>query len=122
MSTQKFSYLPEPIGNSIFAVIGEEFGFLGTAFIIGLFLLFLYRGLTIASRAPDIFGRLLGSGIVIMIVAQSLINTSAMVGVLPLMGLPLLFISQGGSALALVLAEVGVEMADEVDIKGDYAD
>lgn len=108
MSTQKFSYLPQPIGDSIFAVVGEEFGFLGTAFVIGLFLLFLYRGLAIASRAPDIFGRLLGSGIVIMIVVQSLINMSAMTGILPLTGLPLLFISQGGSALALVLAEVGV--------------
>ncbi len=108
MGMQKFNYLPEPAGDSIFAVIGEEFGFLGTAALIGLFLLFLYRGLLISSRAPDNFGRLLGSGIVIMIIVQSFINMAAMTDIFPLTGLPLLFISQGGSALALTLAEVGV--------------
>jgi len=108
MSIQKFNYLPEPTGDSIFAVIGEEFGFLGTSGLIGLFLLFLYRGLLVASRAPDNFGRLLGSGIAILIISQSFMNMAAMTGVFPLTGLPLLFISQGGSALALTLAEVGV--------------
>jgi cell division protein FtsW len=108
MSIQKFSYLPEPTGDSIFAIIGEEFGFLGASGLIILFLFFLYRGLFIASRAPDNFGRLLGSGIAIMIVIQSFMNMAAMVGIFPLTGLPLLFISQGGSALALTLAEVGV--------------
>jgi cell division protein FtsW len=108
MSIQKFNYLPEPTGDSIFAVIGEEFGFLGTSILIVLFLVFLYRGLSISSRITDNFGRLLGSGIVIMIMAQSFMNMAAMVGIFPLTGLPLLFISQGGSALALTLAEVGV--------------
>ncbi len=108
MSIQKFNYLPEPTGDSIFAVIGEEFGFLGTSGLIGLFLLFLYRGLLVASRAPDNFGRLLGSGIAILVISQSFMNMAAMIGVFPLTGLPLLFISQGGSALALTLAEVGV--------------
>jgi cell division protein FtsW len=108
MSIQKFNYLPEPAGDSIFAIMGEEFGFLGTTGLIILFLLFLYRGLLIASRSADHFGRLLGSGIVIMIVTQSFINIAAMTGLFPLTGLPLLFISQGGSALALTLAEVGV--------------
>ncbi len=108
MSIQKFNYLPEPTGDSIFAIIGEEFGFLGTSALIGLFLFFLYRGLLVSSRAPDNFGRLLGSGIVILIIAQSFMNMAAMVGIFPLTGLPLLFISQGGSALALTLAEVGV--------------
>ncbi len=108
MSVQKFNYLPEPTGDSIFAIIGEEFGFIGTAALIGLFLFFLYRGLQISSRAPDNFGRLLGSGIAIMIVFQSFMNMAAMTGIFPLTGLPLLFISQGGSALALTLAEVGV--------------
>ncbi len=108
MSIQKFNYLPEPTGDSIFAVIGEEFGFLGTSGLICLFLLFLYRGLLVSSRAPDNFGRLLGSGIAILIVVQSFMNMAAMIGVFPLTGLPLLFISQGGSALALTLAEVGV--------------
>jgi cell division protein FtsW len=108
MGIQKFNYLPEPTGDSIFAVIGEEFGFLGTSVLIGLFLFFLYRGLLISSRLADSFGRLLGSGIVILIIVQSFMNMAAMVGVFPLTGLPLLFISQGGSALALTLAEVGV--------------
>ncbi len=108
MSIQKFNYLPQPAGDSIIAIIGEEFGFVGTAGLIILFLLFLYRGLLIASRCRDHFGRLLGSGIVIMIVIQSFMNIAAMTGLFPLTGLPLLFISQGGSALALTLAEVGV--------------
>jgi len=108
MSIQKFNYLPEPTGDSIFAVMGEEFGFLGTAGLIALFLFFLYRGFLIAMAAPDNFGRLLGSGIVIMIISQSFMNMAAMIGIFPLTGLPLLFISQGGSALALTLAEVGV--------------
>jgi len=108
MSVQKFNYLPEPTGDSIFAVIGEEFGFLGTASLIALFLFFLYRGFLVALAAPDNFGRLLGSGIVIMIIFQSFMNMAAMIGIFPLTGLPLLFISQGGSALAITLAEVGV--------------
>lgn len=108
MGIQKFNYLPEPTGDSIFAVIGEEFGFLGTSVLIGLFLVFLYRGLLVSSRLADNFGRLLGSGIVIMIVVQSFTNMAAMTGIFPLTGLPLLFISQGGSALVLTLAEVGV--------------
>ncbi len=108
MSIQKFNYLPEPTGDSIFAIIGEEFGFIGTSSLIILFLIFLYRGVLISSRAPDDFGRLLGSGIVIMIVAQPFMNIAAMTSLFPLMGLPLLFISQGGSALALTLLEVGV--------------
>lgn len=108
MSIQKFNYLPEPTGDSIFAIIGEEFGFIGTIGLIGLFLLFMQRGFLIATRAPDNFGRLLGSGIVIMVIIQSFMNMAAMTGIFPLTGLPLLFISQGGSALALVLAEIGV--------------
>lgn len=108
MSVQKFKYLPEPIGDSIFAVVGEEFGFIGSILLIGLFLLFMYRGFYISSKAPDMFGRLLGSGIVILILVQSFINIGAMIGVLPLTGIPLLFVSQGGTALVVVLAEAGV--------------
>ncbi len=108
MSVQKFNYLPEPIGDSIFAVFGEEFGFLGSIVLIGLFLLFLYRGFYISIRAPDDFSRLLASGIVILIITGSLINIGAMTGLLPLTGIPLIFISQGGSALVVSLAEIGV--------------
>ncbi|MFH1979372.1 MAG: putative peptidoglycan glycosyltransferase FtsW [Patescibacteria group bacterium] len=104
----KFNYLPEPTGDSIFAVIGEEFGFMGTTILIILFLLFFYKCLHIALCAPDIFGRLLASGIGILIIVQSFINMYAIVGLIPLTGLPLIFISQGGSALALTMAEVGI--------------
>lgn len=108
MSIQKFNYLPEPIGDSIFAVFGEEFGFIGSIFLIGLFLFFLYRGFSIALRAPDDFGRMLGAGIVILIIVESFVNIGAMIGVLPLTGVPLLFVSRGGSAMAMTLAEIGV--------------
>lgn len=108
MSIQKFNYLPEPVGDSIFAVFAEEFGFAGSLFLVTLFLLFLYRGFKIVLAAPDSFARLLGSGIVILIVVQSFINIGAMSGIIPLTGMPLIFVSQGGSAFAFALAELGV--------------
>jgi cell division protein FtsW len=107
-SVQKFSYLPEPIGDSVFAVASEEFGFIGGTLIIIGFMLFLYRGLYIARRAPDMFSMLLVSGIVIMVVWQSFVNIAAMLKVFPLTGLPLLFISHGGTALAVTLAQMGI--------------
>jgi len=107
-SIQKFEYLPEPIGDSIFAVFAEEFGFIGSVLLIFLFLFFAFRGLRIAAEAPDRFGGLLAVGIVILIVSQSLINIASMLGVLPLTGLPLLFVSHGGTALFFALAEVGI--------------
>jgi len=107
-SIQKFNFLPEPIGDSIFSVAAEEFGFIGALLLITLFILFAIRGLKIASRTPDQFGGLLAVGIVILIVSQSFINIASMLGVLPLTGVPLLFISHGGTALFLALAEVGI--------------
>ena len=107
-SIQKFNYLPEPIGDSIFAVLAEEFGFFGSVLLIFLFLFFAWRGLRIASRAPDHFGGLLVLGIVILIVAQSFINMASMLGVFPLTGLPLLFVSHGGSALFFTLLSIGI--------------
>lgn len=107
-SIQKFNYLPEPIGDSIFAVAAEEFGFLGALVIIALFLALAYRGLKIASAAPNQFGRLLIVGIVILVISQSFINIGAMLGVLPLTGMPLLFISHGGTALIFVMATMGI--------------
>ena len=107
-SIQKFNFLPEPIGDSVFAVAGEEFGFLGTFVIIGLFVFFAFRGLKIASKMPDDFGRLLTVGIVILIISQAFLNIGAMAGVLPLSGIPLPFISHGGTALFMTLAEVGI--------------
>jgi len=107
-SIQKFSFLPEPLGDAVFAVAAEEFGFLGSIFIVFMFLAFTLRGLRISGRAPDQFSRLLALGIVILISSQSFINIAAMLGVLPLTGVPLLFVSHGGSALLFALAEVGV--------------
>jgi cell division protein FtsW len=107
-STQKFNFLPEPIGDSIFAVASEEFGFLGSVFIIILFLFFALRGLQIAGSSPDEFGRLLALGIVILITAGSFLNIAAMLGIIPLTGTPLIFISQGGTALFIALAEAGI--------------
>ncbi len=107
-SIQKFGALPEPVGDSIFSVAAEEFGFVGSVTLIFIFIFFLIRGLKIAARAPDSFGRLLSVGIVILIVSQSFINIAAMLGILPLSGLPLLFVSHGGTALLATLAEIGI--------------
>ncbi|MSU55392.1 MAG: cell division protein FtsW [Candidatus Taylorbacteria bacterium] len=107
-SIQKFSYLPEPIGDSIFAVAAEEFGFIGGTFIISLFLLFTLGSLRIATRAPDMYSGLLTVGIAILIVSGSFMNIASMLGVIPLSGLPLLFVSHGGSAMMLTLVQVGI--------------
>ena len=107
-SVQKFSYLPEPQGDSIFSVIGEEFGFIGSFFVVLLYILFAFRGFRIANRAPDQFSRLLVVGIVILIVFQSFLNIASITGVFPLTGVPLVFMSQGGTSLLLSLIMVGI--------------
>jgi len=107
-SIQKFSYLPEPIGDSIFAVAAEEFGFIGGVILISLFLFLTLRGFRIAARSPDSFGGLLVTGIVILIVSGSFMNIASMLGVIPLSGLPLLFVSHGGSAMMFTLFQVGI--------------
>lgn len=105
---EKFSYLPEPIGDSIFAVAAEEFGFIGSTLLVTLFVLFALLGLRIAGRSPDPFGGLMVVGLVILIVGQSFFNMASTLGLIPLVGLPLIFVSHGGTALALALAECGV--------------
>lgn len=107
-SVQKFNYLPEPIGDSIFAVAAEEFGLVGSLGLIMLFLLFTLRGLKIAINAPDSFSSLLVVGIVVHIVSQSVINIAAMLGLIPLTGVPLMFVSHGGTALLIGLCEIGI--------------
>ncbi|MFA6909248.1 MAG: putative lipid II flippase FtsW [Patescibacteria group bacterium] len=107
-SRQKYNYLPEATGDSIFAIIGEELGFFLSVLIIGLFVMVMYRGLLTARRAPDTYGKLLAAGITAWFVVQAFINIGAMVGLLPLTGIPLPFISYGSSALALSLTAVGV--------------
>ena len=107
-SIQKFEYLPEPIGDSIFAVYAEEFGFLGAAvLIIGLVCLAL-RGFKTAAQADDIFGTLLVTGFISLIIAQAFLNIAAMTGMAPLSGLPLPFISHGGTSLMATLASLGI--------------
>lgn len=107
-SVQKFSYLPEPQGDSIFAVISEETGFVGALVVIILYAAFAMRGLRIAARAPDAFGRLLAVGLVIILTAQSFLNIASITGLFPLTGVPLVFMSQGGTSLLISLAAAGM--------------
>ena len=107
-SIQKFSYLPEPQGDSIFAIIGEELGFACAVGTILLYLLFVMRGLRIANNSPDLFSRLLVAGIVILITAQSFMHIAAVTGVFPLTGVPLVFVSHGGTSLMIDLIAIGI--------------
>lgn len=107
-SLQKFYYLPEPVGDSIYAVAAEEFGFIGSVAVLVAFLLYAGRGLAIARRAPDQFSGLLVVGIVILIVSQAFLNIWSMLGIFPLTGVPLPFVSHGGTALLMVLAGAGI--------------
>ncbi|MDB4984024.1 MAG: putative lipid flippase FtsW [Patescibacteria group bacterium] len=105
---QKFQYLPEPLGDSIFSVAGEEFGFLGLLVIILVYVMFFFRGIWIANRIKDPFGKLLVIGIVGLIVFQSFLNIASATAVFPLGGLPLIFISHGGTALAFAIGAIGI--------------
>jgi cell division protein FtsW len=116
-SIQKFSYLPEPQGDSIFAVMGEEFGFVGSTFVILLYLAFIGRAFWIARRSPDNFGKLAVSGLAILMFAQSFLNIFSITGLFPLTGVPLVFMSHGGSALIISLFAVGVILSVSRHIK-----
>lgn len=107
-SRQKYRYLPEPAGDSIFAIIAEELGLVRTSLLVALFGLIAWRGYVIARRAPDVFGRLLAVGVTSWIVSQAFINMGSILGVTPLTGIPLPFISYGGSALVSMLFAVGI--------------
>lgn len=107
-SIQKFEYLPEPIGDSIFAVYAEEFGFIGTLLLVLILVFFTLRGYRTATEATDIFGTLLVVGFMTIIIAQAFLNIAAMVAIAPLSGLPLPFISHGGTALMATLASLGI--------------
>lgn len=106
-SRQKF-YIPEVTTDSIFAIVGEELGFLGASVLVILFAVLIIRGFKIAQRAQDQFGKLLAAGLTSWLGIQAIINLSAMVAFLPLTGVPLPFISYGGSALVANLAAVGI--------------
>ncbi len=107
-SRQKYNYLPEPIGDSIFAIIGEEVGFIGLLILLALFVIFAWRGFKIAQAAPDTFGKLAAVGITSWLTFQALMNIMAITSLIPLTGIPLPFISYGGSALVTSLLGVGI--------------
>ena len=107
-SRQKTGYLPFPYTDSIFPIIGEELGFVGSAVIVILFLFLAFRGFRLARRTPDLYGALLATGITTWLVLQAIINIGANTGTIPYTGVPLPFISFGGSSLVVSLAAVGV--------------
>ncbi len=105
---QKLFYLPEPHADFIFAVIGEELGLIGGATLILVFGFFMWRGYVVSKRAPDRFGQLLALGLVTMIIAQAFFNISVVLSLVPTKGIPLPFVSYGGSSLLFALAAVGM--------------
>lgn len=107
-SKQKFQYLPEVAGDSVFAIMAEELGFILMAVFIILFLLLFWRMIKIASKTPEMFGSLVATGIAVWIVGQFFVNVGAMIGLMPLTGLPLPFVSYGGTAMMSLLAAMGI--------------
>ena len=107
-SIQKRAYLPECHTDFIFAILAEEFGFLGCIFIIGLFVALVYRGLRISKRCPDLYGKLLAIGITVIFGFQAFLNMSVASSLLPVTGVTLPFISYGGTSIIVSLAMVGI--------------
>ncbi|MBP6858481.1 MAG: cell division protein FtsW [Candidatus Pacebacteria bacterium] len=107
-SIQKFGYLPEPIGDSIFAVAAEEFGFLGSLVLLALYISLAASMFRIGTHTHDSFGSMLAIGLAVLIITESFMNIGAMIGIIPLSGLPLLFVSHGGTALIIILAASGM--------------
>ena len=102
-SKQKYLYIPEPHNDFIFAVLAEELGFIGCALVIILFAIFIWRGILIAMRAPDMFGSLLAVGITTLVGLQAIINIAVVTSSMPATGMPLPFFSYGGTALTILL-------------------
>lgn len=107
-SLQKYGFLPENTTDSIFAIIAEEVGLLGSAILIVVYLALILYGFKIAKAAPDNFGKLLSSGIVILVATQTIINLASQTALIPLTGVPLPFISYGGSALIVNMSAIGI--------------
>ena len=110
-SRQKFGYIPASHTDGIFAILGEELGLIGALVVLGLFAFFAYRGFRIAMTAPDAFGTVLASGITCSLIFQGIINVGVVTASLPFTGIPLPFISFGGSSLVISLASVGLLLA-----------
>ena len=107
-SKQKYLYIPEPHNDFIFAVLAEELGFIGCAIVIILFAILIWRGITIAMKAPDMFGSLLAAGITSMIAIQVLVNIAVVTASMPVTGMALPFFSYGGTALIITLISIGI--------------
>ena len=107
-SKQKYLYIPEPHNDFIFAILAEELGFLGCLFIIMLFAIFIWRGILVAMKAPDVFGSLMAIGITTLIGAQAIINIAVVTASIPTTGMALPFFSYGGTALLILLCNVGI--------------
>jgi cell division protein FtsW len=107
-SIEKYFYLPEAHTDMIFAIIGEELGLIGTLIVVGAFLLFAYAGFRVALACGDPFGKLLAAGLTTLVCGQALINLAAVLGLAPLTGIPLPFVSAGGSSLVVALTSVGI--------------
>jgi cell division protein FtsW len=107
-SIQIYGYLPEAPNDSIFAVIGEEFGLIGSLILIVLFGVLVYRGLEIVRRAPDMFSQLIATGITLIFLFQAFVNIAAMLSLVPLTGIPLPFVSYGGSSLVIMMLAAGL--------------
>lgn len=108
LSRQKFGYLPAAHTDFIFAIVGEELGLIGTVGLVIGFLIFVYLGIQISLKVKDLFGRLLAVGLTASITSQALINIGATTGLLPITGIPLPFISFGGSSLVVTMASIGI--------------
>ena len=107
-SRQKYEYIPVVESDSIFAVVGEELGFVGAVLVIGILFYLVWRGLQLSKAAPDPFGRLLVAGIMSLIAIQALINLLGVSGIIPFTGVPLPFISSGGTSLIVLLSAIGI--------------
>ena len=107
-SRQKTLYMPEPHNDFIFSIIGEELGLIGCVVIIALFVFFVWRGIMVAMKAKDVYGSLLAVGITSVIAVQSLINIAVVTGSMPVTGVPLPFISYGGSSLVINMTAMGI--------------
>ena len=107
-SRQKCYYIPEPHTDFIFSIIGEELGLIGCTLVVALFVILVWRGIVIAIKAKDTYGTLVATGITSVIAVQAIINIAVVTGAMPVTGVPLPFISYGGSSLVINMIAMGI--------------